>query len=149
MTRVIDHGARCLRSHLGLLLPSRAAGTGRDERECGHAGGVFFQRCEIKGVTVVVDYKPRRLDVAALRAGNLAEVLNITAWSNVVVQLPHVRLAGVEGWDALGSLLAQRYLNDVASSQVQPRTSHTLPPSPASCLCCCMHLVVLLLKCQQ
>ena len=100
------------------------------------AGGVFFQRCEIKGVTVVVDYKPRRLDVAALRAGNLAEVLNITAWSNVVVQLPHVRLAGVEGWDALGSLLAQRYLNDVASSQVQPRTWVQPPPNPIPCLCC-------------
>lgn len=67
---------------------------------------------------VVVDYKPRRLDVAALRAGNLAEVLNITAWSNVAVKLPHVQLAGIQGWEALGSSLAQRYLNDIASSQV-------------------------------
>lgn len=83
-----------------------------------NAGAIFFQRCEIRGLSVVVDYKPRRLDVAALRAGNLAEVLNVTAWSGVAVELPHVRLTGVPGWEALGAALAQRYLADVASSQV-------------------------------
>lgn len=67
----------------------------------------------------MVDYKPRRLDVAALRAGNLAEVLNVTAWSNVTVQLPHLRMGGLHGWEALGSMLTQRYLQDVTSSQVR------------------------------
>ena len=64
-----------------------------------------------------MDYKPRRLDVAALRAGNLVEVLNITAWSDVLVRLPNATLTGVQGWDELGSLLAQRYINNVTSSQ--------------------------------
>ncbi len=80
--------------------------------------GVFFQRCEIKATHIVVDYKPRRLDVAALRAGNLGEVLNITAWSDVMVQLPTVRLTGVQGWDELGSLLTQRYISNITSTQV-------------------------------
>ena len=66
----------------------------------------------------MVDYKPRRLDVAALRAGNLAEVLNVAGWSNVTVQLPAIRIAGLNGWDALGALVAQRYLSHIASSQV-------------------------------
>ena len=79
---------------------------------------MFFQRCEIKGTQIVVDYKPRRLDVAALRAGNLGEVLNITAWSDVMVQLPHVTLTGVQGWDELGSLLTQRYISNITSTQV-------------------------------
>ena len=35
---------------------------------------VFFQRAEIWGFSVMIDYWPRRLDLAALKAGNLAEV---------------------------------------------------------------------------
>ena len=73
---------------------------------------------------MVIDYKPRRLDVAALRAGNLGEVLNITAWSDVLVQLPSVRLTGVQGWDELGSLLTQQYINNITSSQV---FAHAIP----------------------
>ena len=35
---------------------------------------MFFQRAEIWGFSVMIDYWPRRLDLAALKAGNLAEV---------------------------------------------------------------------------
>lgn len=34
---------------------------------------VFFQRAELWGFSVMVDYWPRRLDLASLKAGNLAE----------------------------------------------------------------------------
>lgn len=51
----------------------------------------------------------------------MVEVLNITAWSDVTVQLPHVTLTGVHGWDELGSLLAQRYISNVTTSQVCPK----------------------------
>lgn len=81
--------------------------------------GVFFQRCEIKATHIVIDYKPRRLDVGALRGGNLVEVLNITAWSDVLVNLPQVTLTGVHGWDELGSLLTQRYVSHITSTQVR------------------------------
>ena len=76
-----------------------------------------------------MDYKPRRLDVAALRAGNLVEVLNITAWSDVTVQLPHTTLTGVQGWDELGSLLTQRYISNVTTSQANytGSTNFSLP----------------------
>ena len=35
-----------------------------------------------------MDYWPRRLDLAALKAGNLAEVLNLAPWGGVLLQLP-------------------------------------------------------------
>ena len=35
---------------------------------------MFFQRAEIWGFSVMIDYWPRRLDIAALKAGSLAEV---------------------------------------------------------------------------
>ena len=69
---------------------------------------------------VVVDYKPRHMpDMAALRAGDLTEVLNFAALSNVALQLPHLRLMGVHGWEQLGSALVQRYMYDISSKQVR------------------------------
>ena len=38
---------------------------------------MFFQRAEIWGFSVMIDYWPRRLDLAALKAGNLAEVSSL------------------------------------------------------------------------
>ena len=79
--------------------------------------GVFFQRCEIRATSVLIDYKPRRVDVAALRAGNLIEVVNMTGWSDVALALPGVTLKGVHGWDNLAAAVAQRYFAYVATGQ--------------------------------
>ena len=43
----------------------------------------FFQRAEIWGFSVMIDYWPRRLDIAALKAGSLAEV------TVLALRLPH------------------------------------------------------------
>jgi len=99
---------------------------------------------------VVVDYKPRRVDVAALRAGNLVEILNMTGWTDVAVALPGVTLKGVHGWDNLASAVAQQYLADIVSphqvglwpnllyhpthslkSSNPPPSPHPLPPAHA------------------
>ena len=55
------------------------------------AGEVFFQRAEIWGFSVMIDYWPRRLDLAALKAGNLAEVT-----------IPAHRLCIALLWDSWG-----------------------------------------------
>lgn len=84
------------------------------------AGGeVFFQRAELWGFSVMVDYWPRRLDLAALKAGNLAEVLNIAPWGNVLLQLPPLRLSGAHGWAALGAALGDHWLKDITTHQAR------------------------------
>ena len=65
-----------------------------------------------------MDYWPRRLDLAALKAGNLAEVLNLAPWGGVLLQLPPVRLSGVHGWPALGAAVGELWLRDIVGSQV-------------------------------
>ncbi|KAJ0983582.1 hypothetical protein J5N97_011837 [Dioscorea zingiberensis] len=40
----------------------------------------FFQKCDVRPVVVRVDYIPRRVDLAALRGGNYAELLNLVPW---------------------------------------------------------------------
>ncbi len=57
---------------------------------CCGAGAMFFQRCEIAALSLTIDYRPRRVNVAALRAGSFVEVralddhllcLRLCAWS--------------------------------------------------------------------
>ena len=87
---------------------------------------VFIQRCEIKPITLVVDYKPRRVDVSAIRAGNLTEVVNMTAWSDVKITLPNIRLLGMHGWHTVGSSILQIYIQDIVTKQVSIYSSFLL-----------------------
>ena len=80
--------------------------------------GVFLQKVDIQPFSVVIDYQPRRLDAAALRAGSFVEVLNLVPWGGVQLDLPHVKASGLHGWLALGSAVGNAYLQDIASSQV-------------------------------
>ncbi|KAL3156294.1 hypothetical protein ABBQ32_012565 [Trebouxia sp. C0010 RCD-2024] len=80
--------------------------------------GVFLQKVDIHSFSVVIDYQPRRLDAAALTAGSFVEVLNLVPWGGVQLDLPHVKATGLHGWPALGSAVANAYLQDIASSQV-------------------------------
>jgi hypothetical protein len=67
----------------------------------------------------MVDYWPRRLDLAALKAGNLAEVLNLAPWGSVLLQLPPLRLSGARGWAALGEAVGEHWLRDITTNQVK------------------------------
>ncbi|BDA50280.1 probable autophagy-related protein 2 at C-terminar half [Coccomyxa sp. Obi] len=88
-----------------------------DSEEADSGEEVFFQRAELWGFSVMVDYWPRRMDLAALKAGNLAEVLNLAPWGNVLLQLPPLRLSGAHGWAALGTALGDHWLKDITTNQ--------------------------------
>ena len=80
--------------------------------------GIFLQKVDIQPFSVVIDYQPRHLDAAALRAGSFVEVLNLVPWGGVQLDLPRVKASGLHGWSALGSAVGNAYLQDIASSQV-------------------------------
>ncbi|KAJ0983472.1 hypothetical protein J5N97_011727 [Dioscorea zingiberensis] len=61
----------------------------------------FFQKCDVRPVVVRVDYIPRRVDLAALRGGNYAELLNLVPWKGIDLQLKHVCAVGVYGWNSI------------------------------------------------
>ena len=73
---------------------------------------------DIQAFSVVIDYQPRRLDAAALKAGSFVEVLNLVPWGGVQLDLPHVKATGLHGWPALASAVGNAYLQDIALSQV-------------------------------
>jgi autophagy-related protein 2 len=72
----------------------------------------------VRAFSVLVDYKPRRVDVAALREGSLAELVNLVPWGGVDLGLKGLRLAGLSGWDGVGAACAQEWLHHIASTQV-------------------------------
>ena len=78
----------------------------------------LVQRCQVDAFPVVVSYKPARVDFGALRQGRLSEMLNVVPEWKAKVWLKDVRLRGVEGFDALGSLAGTQWLEDVLTSQM-------------------------------
>eukprot|EP00850_Spirogloea_muscicola_P021760 SM000261S09959 [mRNA] locus=s261:40005:47019:+ [translate_table: standard] len=78
----------------------------------------FFQVCELRPITVRVDYLPRRINLRALRGGNYGELLNFVRWQGVELQLKRVRIVGAAGWEALGGAFLGEWLEHVAATQV-------------------------------
>ena len=112
------------------LLPA-LTGVLQTLRAAPRAGEPFCQRAELRGLSIMVDYWPRRLDLAALKAGNLAEVLNLAPWGGVLLQLPPARLSGVHGWPALGAAVGEHWLRDVVGTQARPPPSASVWRRPA------------------
>ena len=64
-----------------------------------------------------VDYKPRRVDVGALAAGRVKELVHLVPWDGVALRLPAVRVTGVHGWGAAAAAVGTEWLEDVAAHQ--------------------------------
>eukprot|EP00898_Chlorokybus_atmophyticus_P006013 jgi/Chlat1/6412/Chrsp45S06026 len=77
----------------------------------------FFQMCEVLSTVVRIDYKPRHVDLIALRDGNFAEILNLVPWEGVELQLKKAKASGLQGWSALGASLGEQWLQDIAANQ--------------------------------
>jgi len=91
------------------------------------ATAAFFQLAEIRVPSVRLDYVPRDVDVAALRAGNLGEALNLVPFGGVVVRLQPVTARGVCGWSKLSELAVRSWLEHVASTQAHKFASGLAP----------------------
>jgi autophagy-related protein 2 len=78
---------------------------------------LFFQKVVIWGSGVCIDYRPRRIDVAALREGDFLELLNLVPWGGVDLSLKPLKFAGVLGWEGLAAAAASDWMRDIARSQ--------------------------------
>jgi len=71
----------------------------------------------MRGFSVLLDYRPRRVDVAALRDGSLVELLNLVPWGGIDISFKGLTLAGIQGWDGIGATAAREWLRDIAGTQ--------------------------------
>ncbi|ONK66112.1 uncharacterized protein A4U43_C06F4270 [Asparagus officinalis] len=78
----------------------------------------FFQKCDVKPVVVCIDYIPRHMNLAALRRGNYAELLNLVPWKGIELHLKHVCAVGLYGWGSVCETVFGQWLEDISHNQV-------------------------------
>ncbi|KAK6539575.1 autophagy- protein 2 [Orbilia ellipsospora] len=78
----------------------------------------FIQRCEIDTVRVKLDFKPKRVDYAGLRSGRTTEFMNFFILEEADMELRHVALNGVSGFERLGKDLNNIWMPDIKSNQL-------------------------------
>ena len=71
---------------------------------------VFIQRCQIEAFALTLNYKPRSIDLAALRNGSMVEVLNLVPWG-ATLQFRRLRVYAMEGLTALGKQTIFKFLS--------------------------------------
>ncbi len=87
----------------------------------------FFQHVEIFPVELKLDYKPKRVDYAALRQGRSIELMNFFHFEGAEMTLRHVTLSGVTGGTRLGDMLQDIWTPDVKSNQLADVISGVSP----------------------
>ncbi|KAL2132890.1 hypothetical protein VTI74DRAFT_3204 [Chaetomium olivicolor] len=78
----------------------------------------FFQRIEINSIPIRADFKPKRVNYAALRAGDTTELMNFFMLEETRLVLRRLILYGVSGPEELGKRIKAVWKSDVMSHQL-------------------------------
>ncbi|XP_039063001.1 autophagy-related protein 2-like [Hibiscus syriacus] len=78
----------------------------------------YFQKFDIWPILVRVDYSPQHVDLAALKGGKYAELVNIVPWKGVELELKHVHAIGVYGWGSVCETIIGQWLEDISQNQI-------------------------------
>ncbi|BGP58606.1 autophagy-related protein 2 [Rhodotorula sphaerocarpa] len=87
----------------------------------------FYERVEILPVKLKVDYKPKRINFNALRAGKTAELLNLFHFEAAEMTLRHLVVTGVSGTSTLSTLIQDIWTPDVKANQLAEVVSGIAP----------------------
>ncbi|KAJ9616756.1 autophagy- protein 2 [Cladophialophora chaetospira] len=90
----------------------------------------FIQRAEINAVQLRLDYKPKKVDYAALRSGRTTEFMNFIVLDRADMVLRRVILYGVSGFDRLGIMLNSIWSPDVKRNQLSGVLAGLAPVRP-------------------
>jgi autophagy-related protein 2 len=78
----------------------------------------FIQRAEINNIVVRLDFKPKHVDYAGLRAGHTTELMNFAILDQADMVLRHTILYGVSGFERLGKDLNNIWMPDIKRNQL-------------------------------
>ena len=81
-----------------------------------HTGSPFFQKVDVQGFGVMIEFQQQRVDVAALLARQPAEIANLVPWGFLQLSLPSLTLKGVTGWPQLLTTIITSYNKDIKVS---------------------------------
>ncbi|KAL5541102.1 hypothetical protein UlMin_043388 [Ulmus minor] len=86
----------------------------------------YFQNFDIRPILVRVDYTPSHVDLAALRTGKYAELVNLVRWKGVELLLKHAHGVGMYGWGSVCEAVLGEWLADISQNQIH-KILHGLP----------------------
>lgn len=78
----------------------------------------FIQRAEINAIPLKLDFKPKRMDYAGIRAGRMAEFKNMVMLEGSRLELRRIITYGIVGWETLGDFLNTTWTRDVIDTQL-------------------------------
>lgn len=78
----------------------------------------FIQRVEIFDVPVKLDFKPKRVDYTGLRSGRTTEFMNFIIMDESKMVLKHIILHGISGFDRMGKMLNDLWMENVKKNQL-------------------------------
>lgn len=92
-------------------------------------GSWFFQNVDVRPCKIKIDYRPNRVDYAALRSGDYLEVINLFVLEGMELVLRRVKMSGIDGWAALGEQVLMSWVNDISRYQIHKCVaSVSMPP---------------------
>ncbi|PPD78601.1 hypothetical protein GOBAR_DD24471 [Gossypium barbadense] len=65
-----------------------------------------------------IDYSPHHVDLAALKGGKYAELVNFVPWKGIELELKHVHAVGVYGWGSVCETIIGEWLEDISQNQI-------------------------------
>ncbi|KAH8550845.1 ATG C terminal domain-containing protein [Umbelopsis sp. PMI_123] len=78
----------------------------------------FFQHVEIYPVIMKVDYRPKHVNYGSLKEGQFAEIVNFFHLDAAEMNLSHVRLTGIKGYDRLAEAVLNHWLPHIRDTQL-------------------------------
>ena len=85
------------------------------------------EHVEIFPIELKLDYKPKRVNFAALREGKTVELMNFFHFDGAEMTLRHMTLSGVSGMTRLSNLLQDTWTPDVKANQLADVISGVSP----------------------
>jgi len=92
----------------------------------------FFHSFKMRPCKLKVDYRPERLDSAALRDGSYVELVNLLPLEEMVLTLKPVEIRNLTGWSSVFGEIARRWIEDICATQMHKFLTKSRPFQPFS-----------------
>ena len=92
----------------------------------------FFHSFKIRPCKLKVDYRPERLDTAALRDGSYVELVNLLPLEEMILTLKPVEIKKLTSWSSVFGEIARRWIEDICATQMHKFLTKSRPFQPFS-----------------
>jgi autophagy-related protein 2 len=90
----------------------------------------LFTAFRVQAFKLKVDYRPQKLDTNALRNGSVVELINLSPLDGMILMLKDVIVSNEVGFGAVMSILVQRWVQDICSTQLLKFVANSRPLEP-------------------